>query len=304
MTIMEMILLIIGIVAFVASFRIPVSREEKIEGQFPEAEEEIQKLVKIQVDEAASRITDSVDETVNLAADQAQRSMEKLTNEKIMAINEYADSVLGDIHKNHEEVVFMYDMLNDKQTTLKNTVREVEQTAKSVTKAAQEARQTAQTAEETAQTAEETAQTAVEMAQTAVETVQKAVETVQESMAAVPDKREEAFRPLVIQEMPVGAADTMQELISSDINEQKKSASKAVKKKKAEEQADEKAAKGILPVPELITTDTPEGENTERNRNDEILALHKAGKSNMAIARELGLGVGEVKLVIDLFKGI
>lgn len=290
MTIMEMILLIIGIVAFIASFRIPVSREEKMEGQFPEAEEEIQKLVKIQVDEAASRITDSVDETVSLAADQAQRSMEKLTNEKIMAINEYADSVLGDIHKNHEEVVFMYDMLNDKQTTLKNTVREVEQTAKSVTKAAQEARQTAQTAEETAQTA--------------VETVQKAVETVQESMAAVPDKKEETFRPLVIQEMPVGAADTMQELISSDINEQKKSASKAVKKKKAEEQADEKAAKGILPVPELITTDTPEGENTERNRNDEILALHKAGKSNMAIARELGLGVGEVKLVIDLFKGI
>ncbi len=290
MTIMEMILLIIGIVAFAAGFRIPVSREEKMEGQFPEAEEEIQKLVKIQVDEAASRITDSVDETVSLAADQAQRSMEKLTNEKIMAINEYADSVLGDIHKNHEEVVFMYDMLNDKQTTLKNTVREVEQTAKSVTKAAQEARQTAQTAEETAQTA--------------VETVQKALETVQESMAAAPDKKEETFRPLVIQEMPVGAADTMQELISSDINEQKKSASKSVKKKKAEEQADEKAAKGILPVPELITTDTPEGENTERNRNDEILALHKAGKSNMAIARELGLGVGEVKLVIDLFKGI
>ena len=28
------------------------------------------------------------------------------------------------------------------------------------------------------------------------------------------------------------------------------------------------------------------------------------GKSNMAIAKELGLGVGEVNLVIDLYKGI
>ena len=41
-----------------------------------------------------------------------------------------------------------------------------------------------------------------------------------------------------------------------------------------------------------------------RNSNERILELHKAGKSNMAIAKELGLGIGEVKLVIDLFEGI
>ena len=41
-----------------------------------------------------------------------------------------------------------------------------------------------------------------------------------------------------------------------------------------------------------------------RNSNERILELHKAGKSNMAIAKELGLGLGEVKLVIDLFEGI
>ena len=33
---------------------------------------------------------------------------------------------------------------------------------------------------------------------------------------------------------------------------------------------------------------------------DEILRLYKEGKSNVAIAKELGIGVGEVKLVIDL----
>ena len=46
------------------------------------------------------------------------------------------------------------------------------------------------------------------------------------------------------------------------------------------------------------------GEGNSANSNDKILELHKAGKSNMAIAKELGLGVGEVKLVIDLFEGI
>ena len=40
------------------------------------------------------------------------------------------------------------------------------------------------------------------------------------------------------------------------------------------------------------------------NSNEEILRLHKEGKSNVVIAKELGLGVGEVKLVIDLFEGM
>ena len=41
-----------------------------------------------------------------------------------------------------------------------------------------------------------------------------------------------------------------------------------------------------------------------RNSNDRILELHRQGKSKVAIAKELGLGVGEVKLVIDLYKNI
>lgn len=46
------------------------------------------------------------------------------------------------------------------------------------------------------------------------------------------------------------------------------------------------------------------GPDNGRNSNERILELHKAGKSNMAIAKELGLGLGEVKLVIDLFEGM
>ena len=41
----------------------------------------------------------------------------------------------------------------------------------------------------------------------------------------------------------------------------------------------------------------------KENNNDRILRLHKEGYSNVEIAKELGLGVGEVKLVINLFKG-
>ena len=45
-------------------------------------------------------------------------------------------------------------------------------------------------------------------------------------------------------------------------------------------------------------------DNGNGNNNERILAMHRLGRSNMAIARELGLGVGEVKLVIDLYQNM
>ena len=39
------------------------------------------------------------------------------------------------------------------------------------------------------------------------------------------------------------------------------------------------------------------------NSNARILQLHKLGKTDVEIAKELGLGLGEVKLVIGLYKG-
>jgi hypothetical protein len=39
------------------------------------------------------------------------------------------------------------------------------------------------------------------------------------------------------------------------------------------------------------------------NHNEKILMLHQQGVPDVEIARDLGLGLGEVKLVIGLFKG-
>lgn len=42
----------------------------------------------------------------------------------------------------------------------------------------------------------------------------------------------------------------------------------------------------------------------EGNQNEKILKLSEEGKSVLEISKELGLGQGEVKLVIDLFQGV
>ncbi len=45
--------------------------------------------------------------------------------QKILEMNEYADGVLKEINRNHNEVMFMYDMLNEKDKEIKTTVKDV-----------------------------------------------------------------------------------------------------------------------------------------------------------------------------------
>lgn len=51
--------------------------------------------------------------------------LSKLSNEKIMAVSEYSDQILEKIDRNHEEVVFLYNMLTTKEKELKETLKEL-----------------------------------------------------------------------------------------------------------------------------------------------------------------------------------
>lgn len=56
--------------------------------------------------------------------DDVEGKLCKLSNEKIMAVNEYGETILEQIHKNHSEVVFLYSMLNEKEAELKKLLTE------------------------------------------------------------------------------------------------------------------------------------------------------------------------------------
>ena len=62
--------------------------------------------------------------------EKTERSLERISNEKIMAVNEYSETVLQQINKSQQEIMFLYDMLNAKHDNLKNTAAEVEQKLK------------------------------------------------------------------------------------------------------------------------------------------------------------------------------
>lgn len=179
-----------------------------------------------------SKMQDKMEETSEDAIEKAERALERLTNEKIMAVNEYSDTVLQEIHKNHEEAMFLYDMLNSKHANIKDTVSKM-------------------------------------------------------------DKAVKAAENKTLENKTV---------------ENKAAAEKTATDKTAGTVAEEKTVDASQTETLIQPENSPEigfmGETVQegQNNNEKILEMHKQGKSTVAIAKELGLGVGEVKLVIDLYK--
>lgn len=74
-------------------------------------------------------------------------------------------------------------------------------------------------------------------------------------------------------------------------------------------EADHLAETRMVPEPEPPEAEDEEMEELEQelshigNQNRDILALYQQNLDPREIARQLGLGVGEVKLVIDLYRG-
>lgn len=251
MEILQIVVLFVGAILFTVSFFIP---DKQVSTK--EIREKEEKIIKDIIDKELAGVRRKVDEiaeeSIERAKDTTERQMDRITNEKMMAINEYSDTVMTEIHKNHEEAVFLYDMLNNKHAQVKTTAAELNQTIK-LSKQTQSA-----TKSKGADRKKDT------------EKPEKGLDT------------DETFEPIstVIADEPI-----INDNDSSDVSVAK---------------------------PEMADTTMPDAsgielmfasDSSEANSNEQILMLHKAGKSNMAIARELGLGIGEVKLVIDLFEG-
>lgn len=215
MEVLEVVLLLIGAGIFTVSFFFKTNEESDMKDTRKLAQAEVKEIVDKEIKEIKQQVEDTVEEAVSYAMEKTERSLERISNEKIMAVNEYSDTVLAEIHKNHQEVMFLYDMLNDKHSNLKQTVTVVEKKAK-------------------------------------------------EAEAIVKD----AFQSLSAE-----PAETPKEVKA-----------KSVKTK-------------VVTAKEKKTANT-----ATDNSNRTILNLYKQGLDKVEIARQLEMGVGEVELVIGLFK--
>lgn len=267
MEIMEIILLTAGAIIFILSFFIP-ERKTEISVQSKDlARDEITALVEKEMENIRGHVDDVVEEAVTYAMEKTERSLERLSNEKIMAVNEYSDTVLSEIHKNHEEAMFLYDMLNSKHANLKDTVSVINKTVKE---------------------AEEAVTGLQRLAPETMTGLQRlAPETVNSTLPPEPK-----------------APDVSQETGQEKVKRRRAAATTeptAAEPSGASGDASATMGKKQEADPGRVSF-LPKTDSNGQNNNQRILELYQQGRSKVAIARELGLGVGEVKLVIDLFQ--
>ena len=222
MTAVEITLIIVGIVFLLVSFLVQEKLSPKdIESITNLSENELKIIVEKQLKNANDQVEDAITDVVEDKTETTKRALEKETNEKIMAIDEYSNTVLESMNKTHNEILFLYSMLNDKHNELTGLCSQL----------------------------------------------QRYAEHTSQIVSAAPETTDSGS---VTKEVPVVEDSEYIDTLS------------------VHQDIEEKSVKENL---------------DETNHNFRILQLHKDGYSDVQIAKELNLGLGEVRLVIGLFKG-
>ena len=116
MTVLEIVLLIIGLSFCIGSFFVSEKLSSKDRENLQKlTKDQIQDIIKDKMADAKVELEDKLSATIDEAMEEIDRKTDKETNNKIMEISQYSDTVLESVDKSHKEVTFMYSMLNEKQ---------------------------------------------------------------------------------------------------------------------------------------------------------------------------------------------
>jgi len=248
MTMIEIILLLVGCVFMIGSFFISEKLSSSELNKIAElSEDELKKIIEREVNNAGTQMDEVIGQKIEEAGGQAERAMEKESNEQIMQIHEYSETVMESMKKTHDEIMFLYSMLNDKHTEMTSMTGDLQRLAADIRNLQENLSAKAGTSIRKPVAESHVVQQPV-MKQNAV------VQPMTETIDVQPEPEVQVNRFQEIQEP-----------------EQK--------------------------------TEKPETADAQGMSNDMILKLYEQGLSKVEIAKQLGRGLGEVNLVIELYKG-
>ena len=256
--------------------------------------------------------------------------LESLSNDKIIAVGEYSDQILEKIGANHKEVVFLYQMLNEKEDSLKSTAArlenmriECEKLIKSeVSLEVQRSNDTAlphigmnvNRKNSSSQSQSDGKDTSPGRQVNDPSSVGGRVNTLSSegrAQAQYPDdkqisgeSRNTSGREKAAPQASVKAAGSRAAVSASKTSS--KTASRTVSEgnasgKKSAAAAGTKTVKKTVRPGARISIEAEGKDNASLSRNEEIISLYREGKSVMEISKLLAMGQGEVKLIINLY---
>ena len=263
MIVIEIIMILIGLGAVIASFRLSNDNKEN-DGVKAEIDSE-------QIDE---KIREAVKKTEEEILNKADEKFSQISNDKIMGFNEYSNEIFDKIEKNHEETVFLYNMLTEKEKEIQNLIHSVDTT--------------------NADLRDETAK--------AYQKVKKQLSDVDSALKQmeVENVKDNTMKSLKAEEITTLSENGKENVFEND----------EVSMSEKNTVLDEEEAKAIAEITneayishaqdDNIFEENNKSEN-KLNSNSEINALYKKGRNVLEISKMLSIGQGEVKLVIDLY---
>lgn len=215
--------------------------------------------------------------------------MSEIANDKMLAINDMSGQLIEKIEQNHKEVIFLYDMLNEKSDYLKDFSAKIDGLRHELEREEERIKALNNDIDDKLVKVKE-------VRQTVIAKPGNPVAAKQEKSQRVPTGIEQARAAVKPAEVPAQAKNLVKmkkevEDIPSDINDIF--------------EADERDIFKDAEVPE-ITEEIDEIDlspelTEELSTNDKILKMHSEGKSVMEISKELGMGQGEVQLILGLY---
>lgn len=96
------------------------------------SEADLKKISEKQVIDMRNKVESELETMMDESLEVVQRGLEKETNKKIMAVSEYSETVLESINKSHNEITFLYSMLNEKQAETAQLVSDLQRITKQI----------------------------------------------------------------------------------------------------------------------------------------------------------------------------
>lgn len=216
-----------------------------------------------------SQVENVTAEKMNEIIDQTDEELSTISNEKIMAMDEFSNQLLEKIETNHKEVVFLYNMLNTKQDEIKKMVTEADKS-----KAALE-----------------------DLMRLSQEKTQKSYTGIDMLQKIAKEGKEKVYEKLEKSELTA----------DSELFDKVHAKKKPLKEPKTDFENEETMEIQTRLEDEIeesreVIPDTKKEKESDLKEN--VLNLYQEGKSILEISKLLHIGQGEVKLIIDLYQGV
>lgn len=331
MAAIEIVLIVAGIICVIVSLVMDIGSDDK------ESNNISTELTQEQENRIKQQIEKIIDEQIGGITEKTEASLDKISNTKILEMNDYAESVLGEINRNHNETVFLYDMLNEKAKEIKTTVKDVNNTKRQVEKIHAEVVTAADDAvvnepdrtddggEPAYEKADKSDKDTKDIAkERLVALVKKSNEKAGTKDGSV-GRNSQADN--LANKVMENSKDTNKEEEDEKVNKKqgndtdvkapvKKTSAKSTAAKNSSTKNNEgknstgKSTAGKTTSRKKTSSDASKSKENlalqlepGMTNNEKILLLNDNGMAVKDIAKQLNLGVGEVKLVIDLYKG-